>query len=174
MHQGNLDFLADLKKQYPASFNSGSVLELGACSGWNDEDYGTVRSFFHVPRYVGVDTVAGPGVDVVSKAAETAFDPESFDTLVCLSMFEHDPGWADSLRHNLRWIREGGLIILGWGAEGNCPHSPWPWAPVLVADFHAAAATMPIAIHEAFFEHERYTPDCAGAYDVLAFKAKAP
>jgi hypothetical protein len=166
MHVGNIDFLKDVRQRFAADIADRAVLELGAY-----DVNGSARP--HWPgtrRYVGVDQCAGPGVDVVADAAKTVFEPNGFDTLLCLSMFEHDPHWADSLRHNLPWVKSGGLVILGWGAEGNCPHAPYPWAIVTVAEWHAVLATLPLAVVEEFFEHTRYTADCAGAYDVIARK----
>jgi SAM-dependent methyltransferase len=166
MHQGNVDFLIDVSKRFH-DLLSGSVLELGSFE-W---DGGSSRKCINnAARYVGVDKQAGPGVDVVCEAIETRFEPGEFDALVCLSMFEHDAGWKESLAHNLQWIKEGGLIILGWGAEGNLMHPPYPWKPVPVAEFMAAAKRMPIELVEAFFEKRKYTPDCEGAYDVIARK----
>lgn len=164
MHIGNQDFIADMRKQYPAYFTRANVLELGAC-----DLNGSPRIHFEPTcRYVGVDCVAGPGVDIVSPAKSTVFFPAEFDTLVCLSMFEHDPDWRESFAHNLQWLRPGAMIFLGWGAEGNLPHPPAPWAIVPAADFAAFAATLPIDVLAAFFEYERYTPDCKGAYDAIA------
>ncbi len=165
MHQGNRDWLASLRIAHPEAFVDSNVLEIGSY-----DVNGTVRDYFSTKRYVGVDHAAGPCVDVVSEASKTVFEPEEFDVLVCMSVFEHDPDWAVGFEHNLQWIKPGGLIIICWGAEGNCPHAPYPWAIVPVADFVNAAKKWPIEILEAFFEGERFTADCGGAYDVLARK----
>lgn len=166
MHLGNHDWLEALRVQYDKEIDGASILEI-ASMDWN----GSARSHFtKAARYVGVDLLAGPQVDIVSPAAETSFLPCEFDILICLSLFEHDPDWKNSLGHNLQWVREGGLVILCWGAEGNLPHDPQPWAIVPVATFMEASKSWPIQILDAFFEVDRYTPDCPGAYDVLAVK----
>lgn len=168
MHLGNRDWLKLLSKTYPEHFTKCSVLEIGA---YNIN--GTARDYFaNVKRYVGVDVAKGPCVDVVANAIDTRFKVEEFDTLVYLSVFEHDPIWRAGFDHNLHWIRPGGLIVICFGAEGNKRHGPEPWAIVPVKAFHAAAASMPIKIVDAFFENARkgITPDCPGAYDVLARK----
>ena len=165
MHQGNQDWLKSLAKNYPDSF-SGRVLEIASLE-WN----GSVRKHFPSPvKYVGVDMVLGPGVDVVSKATETLFKEDEFDTLVCLSLFEHDPNWRESLRHNLKWLRPGGMAFVCWGAEGNQPHLPEPWAFVPVQDFMDACRLWPVRVIDAFFEGLRFTPDCPGCYDVVLQK----
>ena len=164
MHQGNRDWLAHLQARLPHYFRGARVLEIGSY-----DVNGSARDYFmNARKYVGVDQAPGPGVDVVAKAKDTSFTPEEFDTLVYLSVFEHDPAWAESFAHNLQWIRPGGLIILGWGAEGNLRHEPEPWALVPVKDFIEKARAWPIEILDAFFEAKRFVPDCPGAYDVLA------
>lgn len=166
MNQGNQDWLAHLKKAHPEHFTGASVLEIGSLE-WN----GSVRGFFKEARkYVGVDLLDGPGVDIVRPAGETVFAPGSFDTLVCLSLFEHDPGWKASFEHNLQWLREGGLAFVCWGAEGNLRHPPEPWAQVPVAEFMDAVRHWPVEIVDSFFECERFTPDCPGCYDVVLRK----
>lgn len=166
MHQGNRDWLAHLKNAYPKHFSGASVLEIGSLE-WN----GSVRSFFGgASRYVGIDILPGPGVDIVQNAKETTFEPGAFDTLVCLSLFEHDPSWEASFGHNLQWLREDGLAFICWGAEGNIRHLPEPWAIVPVEKFMEAARAWPVEIVDAFCEGERFTPDCAGCYDVVLRK----
>lgn len=167
MHQGNRDFLADLKRRFPTFFWKAAVLELGSL-----DICGTARDYFEDCRYVGVDIERGPGVDVVAKAKETVFQEGEFDTLVCLSLFEHDADWRQSFSHNLKWLRPGALIILCWGAEGNNIHPPYPWAVVPHTDFLFESLHWPIIVEEAFFEKTKYTGDCEGAYDVVAWKKK--
>lgn len=163
MHLGNKGWLDRLKQVYPEAFK-GAILELGSL-----DINGSVRPWFAgASRYVGVDIVKGPGVDVVCNAKDTRFLEGEFDTLVAFSLFEHDPQWKESFAHNLPWLRAGALIFLCWGAEGNPRHPPEPWAAVPVADFTEAAKGWPIEIVDAFFEGTRFTPDCPGAYDLVA------
>lgn len=166
MHAGNHEFLAYLKGKYPASFHGARVLELGAA-----DLGGSVRTSFERCHYTGVDITRGHGVDVVRAAKNTEFFGElPFDTLIAFSLFEHDPDWRESLAHNLQWLRSGAMVFLTWGAEGNQHHLPEPYAAVRVADFMAHAATLPVLIREAFFECERFTPDCQGCFDVVAVR----
>lgn len=168
MHIGNRDWLKSLRQKYPQSFTGAQVLEIGA---YNVN--GTARDYFQdAKRYVGVDVAKGPCVDIVSEAKDTKFVPGEFDTLVYLSVFEHDPIWRVGFEHNLQWVRKDGLILICFGAEGNRPHGPMPWAIVPYKEFHEAAKAWPIEILDAFFECDRedITHDCPGGYDVLARK----
>lgn len=166
MHDNNLKWLIDLKRAYPAHFNNAAVLELGSGYGQGSR----IRAQFTDCRYVGVDIVEGYGVDVVSAAKDTQFSEGEFDTLVCLSMFEHDPEWRESISHNIPWVKSGGLIIMCWGAEGNLHHGPEPWCIVPEQEALDYLDTLPIKIVDNFFEETRYGLDCAGAYDLIAIK----
>ena len=167
MHQGNRDWLDHLKQAYPESFK-GAVLELGSM-----DLNGSIRPWFsEAKKYIGIDIVRGRGVDIVCNARDTKFEEGEFDTLASFSMFEHDPDWRGSFSHNLPWLKEGGMIFLCWGAEGNLHHGPEPWAIVPVAHFMEAAKGWPIEILDGFFEPTRFTKDCPGAYDLVAMKLK--
>ncbi|RJQ24615.1 methyltransferase domain-containing protein [Candidatus Parcubacteria bacterium] len=71
-------------------FNVGRTLEIGS---YNVN--GTIRdSFQHKSNeYIGVDQSAGPCVDLVINAHELldCFGSNSFDTILCCEMLEHDP-----------------------------------------------------------------------------------
>lgn len=166
MHQGNRRWLSALKAALPRYFENAAVLEIGS---YNVN--GTARDYFKNCDYVGIDREAGPGVDIVCEADKTGFlHTGRFDTLIYLSVFEHDHDWRKGFEHNLQWIRPGGLIIVGWGAEGNQRHAPEPWAPVPADEVLAASKSWPVRILDAFFEEERFGKDVPGAYDLLAVK----
>lgn len=52
---------------------------------------GCLRAFFS--DYTGLDMKAGPNVDIVADACTMSqlFTPHSFDTVICMSVFEHVP-----------------------------------------------------------------------------------
>ena len=165
MHAGNHQFLNSIKTQYPDYFRGKSVLELGSLN-----INGTVRIYFDQCQYIGVDKTAGPDVDLVCEAKSTSFQPGQFDTIVCTSMFEHDPDWKQSFGHNLQWLKSGGLWVASWGAEGNRHHAPDPWAPVLMADMREFVKTLPLHNVDIFWEREKHAADCDGCADMTAFK----
>lgn len=171
MHTNNKKWLRDLKKQYPSGFVRKSVLELG--SGTTEKLL--VKPLFEKCQYIGVDKVGkeggNRGVDIVLEAKHTTFKKNQFDTLVCLSMFEHDPHWRQSFSHNLKWLKPGGYIFLCFGAEGNLHHGPEPWALVPYRKFLNFCTSLPIQILDAFFEEERYGYDgTPGVFDMVAKK----
>jgi SAM-dependent methyltransferase len=159
-----MKWLVDLKLNYPPLFNKSNILEIGAEGTWPE-----VRELFPSGEYTGVDRIAGPNVDIVGDAATIEFT-RSFDVILCLSMFEHDPQWKDSLTHILQYLKPGGYVIGCHGAEGNLHHGPAPWEPVPSQEFLDFCETLPVIVMDSFFEEERYGPDCAGAFDWLLKK----
>lgn len=173
MHINNLQWLTDLKGQYPKYFTKAKVLELGSGS----TSIPVVRGFFKNCEYMGVDRVGleggNHGVDYTIEAKSTNFKKNYFDTLVCLSMFEHDPDWKKSLSHNLPWLKSGGIIIICFGAEGNLHHGPDPWKLVPYKEFLKHASILPFNVLDAFFEEERYGYDgTPGVFNILAKKLR--
>ena len=169
MHLNNRRWLSDLRSAHPTTFSNAKVLEIGSRVWLPPPDH-SIRPFFDPNcNYVGVDMIAGEGVDIVSEANETVFREGEFDTLAMFSLFEHDPDWRGSMVHNLKWLRVGGLFLTCFGAEGNLPHL-MRWKPVPHREFLDFCATLPLRVIDAFFEEERYGANCAGAYDVVAEK----
>ncbi len=90
-------------------------------------------------------------------------------TLMMFSVFEHDPTWRETIKHNLQWLKPGGVFATCFGAEGNLPHL-MRWALVPHQEFLDYCKTMPLDMIDAFFEEDRYGKDCPGAYDAIARK----
>jgi len=64
-------------------------------------------------RYVGVDTGAGKGVDVIVAAGDPLpYADASFDVAVTSSTFEHDVMFWESFLELVRVLRPGGLLYL--------------------------------------------------------------
>jgi SAM-dependent methyltransferase len=95
-----------------------SVLEIGS-RGVSDT---TARGFFNsTTRYVGMDIMAGPNVDIVGDAHELShlFPKESFDGVFSRSVFEHLlMPWKVVLEINAV-LKPGGLVYV-------LTHPTWP------------------------------------------------
>lgn len=90
----------------------GRVLEVGA---YNVN--GTPRSVFepYAESYIGTDMQAGPGVDVVvnNDDLRDKFQYQSFDTVICCEVLEHDSYFGDtlfSMKQHL--LKPGGHLII--------------------------------------------------------------
>lgn len=117
MHNNNNLCLLDWRVKYPECFKNCKVLELGS-----RYINGTVRGHFKNCEYVGIDRHKGECVDIAVEAKNTQFVPEYFDVIISFSMFEHDPDWRESLSHNMQWLKNGGVLFISYGAEGNPTH----------------------------------------------------
>lgn len=83
---------------------------------------GTVRSLVGPCRsYVGVDLVAGPGVDVVMSGHEFG-DSNAFDLVLCSEVFEHNPFWLETFLNMLRIAKPGGAVIVTCATHGRYEH----------------------------------------------------
>ena len=96
------------------------VLEFGSL-----DINGSVRSLFGDARYLGIDRVPGPGVDVVADAA-TWPGPGEFDladTVVCCETMEHTPHGREIVDNAARCLSHGGVLIVTAATIGRAAHS---------------------------------------------------
>jgi SAM-dependent methyltransferase len=82
---------------------------------------GTVRSLFTGCEYVGIDVVAGDGVDVVADGAH--YESELFDCVVCTEVLEHAENAAGICENVSRLLRPGGYFLVTAAAPPRTPHS---------------------------------------------------
>ena len=82
-------------------------------------------------RYVGLDIVKGPGVDVVGSAGDMTrvFGQESFDIVISTEVIEHVRDWRETISNIKRVCRPGGTILLTTRSKGYAyhgyPHDFW-------------------------------------------------
>lgn len=115
-HREQSEYIASIKQQYSPFFNKGRVLEIGSLN-----INGTVRQFFNVNEYIGVDVGNGPGVDVVMSGHE--YDNSAqFDCTISCECFEHNPFWAKTFQNMVRLTRSGGLVVFTCATTGRPEH----------------------------------------------------
>jgi SAM-dependent methyltransferase len=102
------------------------VLEIGSL-----DVNGSVRSVFPGVPWVGIDRVAGRGVDVVMDGRESVhhYGHGAFDLVVCCEALEHDPRPWEVWRLFPRLLRPGGFLLVstptfGFGYHGY-PKDYW-------------------------------------------------
>jgi SAM-dependent methyltransferase len=82
-------------------------------------------------EYIGVDMIAGPGVDVVCLGEElvSKFGESSFDTVISNELMEHARNWRDVISNMKRVLKSGGTILLTTRSKGfkihAYPHDYW-------------------------------------------------
>lgn len=94
-----------------------SVLDLGG-----RDVNGSPRSLFPGAKYLAVDIVAGPGVDVVADA--TTYRPEErFDLTLCAEVFEHVPDPDGFVATAWGSLKPGGLFLITAACPPRGAHS---------------------------------------------------
>jgi SAM-dependent methyltransferase len=96
---------------------------------------GGLRDIFQTPHtnFVGVDFVAGPGVDIVlDEPYKIPIISDSVDVVLCSSVLEHSELFWVSFLEIVRIIKPGGLIYINVPSNGNFHRFPvdcWRFYP---------------------------------------------
>lgn len=116
-HPLQLRFVALVSRHLATSWSDRDILEIGS-HGVN----GSIRPFFAGSRYVGVDLVAGEGVDLVGSGDEVAMPDKSVDLAVSCECFEHNPRWRETFVNMHRMTRDGGVVLITCASTGRLEH----------------------------------------------------
>ena len=97
------------------------VLDVGAL-----DINGSLRQFApSTMTYIGVDMVAGKGVDtVLDDPHRLPFDDASFDAVVSTSCYEHDPAFWLSFNEAIRVLRPSGFLYMNAPSNGHVHRHP--------------------------------------------------
>lgn len=115
MHQEQLYFVAATRVLFREHFHNCDVIEMGSLN-----INGSVRQMFSSCQYTGVDIGPGPGVDLISRAADVNLPLA--DTIISCEMLEHDEDWQRSLVRMVELLRPGGLLVLSCATTGRPEH----------------------------------------------------
>ena len=112
-------WIESLKERFPDCFEHRKVLECGAHFISTD-----VKQYFSdIVEYVGVDWRAGENVNRVCLIHDYKDKPDGyFDTVISISLIEHDPYWKKSIKRMLDLLSFGGTLILTYPGPRNAPH----------------------------------------------------
>lgn len=83
---------------------------------------GSPRLLFPGARYVAVDVVPGPGVDVVADA-RTWVPEQPVDCVVCCEVLEHVPDPDRFVAAAWEALKPGGLLVVTAACPPRAPHS---------------------------------------------------
>lgn len=98
-----------------------SFIEIGSYNV--NEAKGGLRGLFsQAERYVGVDLIEGPGVDVVASGHQVDLPDGSFDVALSCECFEHNPEWRATFLNMHRMTRPGGLVIVTVATAARLEH----------------------------------------------------
>jgi SAM-dependent methyltransferase len=109
----------------PADVRGKSVIEVGSRN-----INGSLRSFVEAlspTSYLGVDMVAGDGVDEVCEAGRLVerFGADSFDLLISTEMLEHVHDWQRAIDNLKQLLRPTSVLLITTRSKGF----PWHEAP---------------------------------------------
>jgi SAM-dependent methyltransferase len=88
----------------------------------NEQGGGLKALFPEAERYVGVDLIAGPGVDVVASGHQVDLPDDSFDVALSCECFEHNPEWHATFLNMHRMTRPGGVVIITVATAARLEH----------------------------------------------------
>lgn len=63
-------------------------------------------------HYIGIDKIAGAGVDLIADSHSLPFPESSFDYVICAEMLEHDTAPWQTASEIWRVSKPGGLVIV--------------------------------------------------------------
>jgi hypothetical protein len=124
MNRMILDYIEDIKSEYPELFADTSVIEFG-CLNIN----GSARSLFKASNYIGVDAIDAPSVDVKCLCHDYQ-DDIKYDVVVSTEMLEHDPYWDQSIVKMLNILKDEGSLIITAAGPSRHPHGQKIYTPL--------------------------------------------
>lgn len=118
MHLEAVEFLKRVRCLMPHFFTSTTVIDIGA-----GDINGNNRHLFTNPqKYVGVDVVAAPNVDLVCKGKDVPTDMGLFDVVISSECFEHDNQVSQTLHRILSLVKSGGLFVFTCASTNRPEH----------------------------------------------------
>lgn len=116
-HAEQLGFFTAIQSCNREIIAAGRVIEIGSY-----DVNGTMRSIIDSAEHVGVDLIAGPGVDIVEYGHRVRLEDGSFDAALSAECFEHDPHYRKTVTNMARLVRPGGLVAFSCGGRGRLEH----------------------------------------------------
>lgn len=124
MNGAIMNYIKNLKTEYPKVFENNEVIEFGAL-----DVNGSPREIFDSRKYIGVDAQAGKGVDIRS-LCHAYKGEEKYDVVVSTEMLEHDPYWDLSILKMLDLVKIGGSLILTVAGPARHEHGQSTYTPL--------------------------------------------
>jgi SAM-dependent methyltransferase len=131
MHQEVKRFIRQVRKETRSKywmnsfFRNKNVLEIGSL-----DINGSISKYFWGGQYVGVDLIAGKGVDLIGDITSDTIEDKicwtkhilQFDTVISCEMLEHCERWDKALKNMYSLLKSKGLLILTCAAPDREEH----------------------------------------------------
>jgi len=132
---------------------------------------GSVRALFAAAQYIGIDSVAGPGVDAVGDAATWKPDPfELFDLVISTETLEHAAEAGQICRNAYELLEPGGVFVVTAASTGRAPHSAIDGGQLRHAEFYRNVS--PVLLRDWLEPFTFVMIDTGNATDVYALAVK--
>lgn len=102
----------------PEDVTGKSVLDVGSYD--YNGNFSPVIRRLNPAKFVGIDMLPGPGVDIVCLAedAATMFGENSFDTVVATELMEHVRNWREAISSLKKVCKPGGILFITTRSKG--------------------------------------------------------
>ena len=112
-HPDQIEWCEQVKENNLHHFRKKRVLDIGSL-----DVNGNNRYLFKTCKYIGLDVVPGPNVDVVS-IAHLYMPSTPFDVVLSTNALEHDLYWRQTLDAMLTFLKPAGLLFFSVAAFHN-------------------------------------------------------
>jgi len=97
-----------------------NILEIGSYK--LDNSINLIEDILKNHKYLGIDVVEGPGVDLVMNGEDIDNLNKKFDIIISGECFEHASNWKKIFNAMIRNISNDGFIILTIASKGRIEH----------------------------------------------------
>lgn len=135
---------AFIERQLPDSLAGLTVVEVGALEGGANDIRPLVEARLPA-RYVGIDVIAGPGVDLVGTVEQLTATTGMHvaELVVCAEVMEHVRDWRAAISELKRALKPAGLLLITTRSPGYPFHvSPFDYWRYTTDDARAMMADM--------------------------------
>lgn len=123
MHRSAYDFIKSGADRCNRYWDSYKVVEFGSCDvNSTAQGMAIVPLFYKATKYLGIDIVDGPGVDIVADCA-TWHPDDMYDVVICAEVLEHTPNYLDIIRTASKCLVKGGVFIMTCASRDRPSHS---------------------------------------------------
>ena len=118
-HKEQLQFLTELRNIVSSKrkLSDINILEIGSY-----EVNASIRDIFKGTKYLGIDLLAGPGVELVVNGEDIRKLNNKFDIVISSECFEHAINWKKIFFSMIDCVKDDGFIIMTCASTGRIEH----------------------------------------------------